>query len=815
LVRAARTWHSGGRESSELYRGARLSIALDWAAEHSTDLNESERAFLAASREAAESDAEEQRRANRRLRVLLTGAVVLLVVAVAAGAIAVVQRGSARRSATRASAAATAALAQKLGAQAIAQPRIDVAMLLAREAIALDPTVQTRDELLTTLLRVPSAVRTYHWNSDRNGDLRLTPDGRTLAIADNNGNWIWRDTASGRELRRNRDALLAFAPDGSAIDGARGQPLVVREPGTYAVVRSIDAPPFARSWDPGVVGFADGGHTAVVTFTRNVDTGTGPQAQQARVLRVDLDTGRWGRPVVLDKANKGLALLPGGRLALVDDPTTAVVVDTVTGRTTRRYAVTGGFVAVSPNGRTAALPRDDGAMQFLDLRSGQVQVGIDRSQAARMVFTPDGGTLVVGGEDGTVQVWSVGDHKVTKTFAGHAGPVHALAMSPDGTTVYSGSFDTDVVAWDLTGTRGVAQTYSGGDADPALDAWTLAIAPDGHTAAEAGAHGDVVLSDLVTHRQVARFSTGNGVVSATTYSPDGRELLVSKDPIQPSPNPKTWLQIWALAPQPHIVRTFDTSGWKFLTWSTWSRDGSTVAATGLLRGQTFDTGGAVAEWDARTGRPLGAPLLVKGGYPVVVAFAPHGRVVGVGGYAISSIVADPSRGKVLATMRGSNERFSYQEGIAFSPDGTQLATAQWDGTIRLWDSRTGRQLVKIQDSAQGVVEGVAWSPDGKTLAATDWTPSLHLYDVSSHQQLGSSIPLPVLPAPLNYSPWVQFTPDGSKVVVNGTNDETVVVPITLSALANEACRVAGRSFTREEWAQYVPARPYQPVCPAS
>src|SRR5215213_2572258 len=77
LTRAAQEWQAGGRDSTELYRGARLAAALDWAGEHRADLNESERAYLDRSRQTAEHEVnqarqrvEQEARSNRRLRGL-------------------------------------------------------------------------------------------------------------------------------------------------------------------------------------------------------------------------------------------------------------------------------------------------------------------------------------------------------------------------------------------------------------------------------------------------------------------------------------------------------------------------------------------------------------------------------------------------------------------------------------------------------------------------------------------------------------------------------------------------------------------------
>jgi class 3 adenylate cyclase/tRNA A-37 threonylcarbamoyl transferase component Bud32 len=78
---AARMWDAGGREPSDLDRGARLAAALELVESRRAQLNATERAFLDAAAEEADRERRAVRRTNRRLRGLLAGAAVLLVVA--------------------------------------------------------------------------------------------------------------------------------------------------------------------------------------------------------------------------------------------------------------------------------------------------------------------------------------------------------------------------------------------------------------------------------------------------------------------------------------------------------------------------------------------------------------------------------------------------------------------------------------------------------------------------------------------------------------------------------------------------------------
>ena len=168
LMHAARGWDSADRDPAELYRGARLASALDWTDRHEPELDGLERAFVAASRAEAELEGERQRRANRRLRVLLAGLGALLALAVVAGVVAVSQRGQARE-------ATVTADAQRLGAEALNRERLDQALLLARAGVALDDSTTTRGNLLSVLMREPIGARRAAGRRAGALDLRREP----------------------------------------------------------------------------------------------------------------------------------------------------------------------------------------------------------------------------------------------------------------------------------------------------------------------------------------------------------------------------------------------------------------------------------------------------------------------------------------------------------------------------------------------------------------------------------------------------------------------------------------------------------------
>jgi WD40 repeat protein/class 3 adenylate cyclase len=88
--------------------------------------------------------------------------------------------------------------------------------------------------------------------------------------------------------------------------------------------------------------------------------------------------------------------------------------------------------------------------------------------------------------------------------------------------------------------------------------------------------------------------------------------------------------------------------------------------------------------------------------------------------------------RVELTLSGHSMTFSS---AVFSPDGTRIATGSEDGTAKIWDAVTGKELLAIQGTTEGWVNDVAFSPDGKLLATAGDDKIAHIWDTTTGKEL--------------------------------------------------------------------------------
>lgn len=384
----------------------------------------------------------------------------------------------------------------------------------------------------------------------------------------------------------------------------------------------------------------------------------------------------------------------------------------------------------SPDGELLASGSADYTVRLWDIRVAQANDPLASSirytlhghvkGVNSVTFTPQGETLISGGDDHTIHFWNPRNGSARDVWFGHTGWVRVALFNPRLPLLASCGDDGFVRLWDIQ-TGELYHLLTG----HRHWIWSMAFSPDGRLLATGGADHLLCIWDVQSGELRHLLRDHDNTVRALAFHPDGSLLA--------SGSADTLVHLWEPVSGRLVHTLRGHTGW--IQTLAFRGDGKVLATAGndqtilLWRIDQLRDGNVVGGDAADNVLPL--KLVGQPGTIFAVAFSPDGSLLASAGDALAVYLWDGETGELRHVLEGHEHGVNS---LAFSPDGRVLATGASDHTVRLWDVASGSVRVTLTGH-RAWVRSVAFSLDGSIVASCSADHTIRLWDVESGQLL--------------------------------------------------------------------------------